>query len=286
MCHAGAVIDRYGSDILRAGGHPRRAARTVPIVSAEAGLVVECAGSGFCGAVIGFESTSAGAAVVLEDRHGARRLFPLQPAAFLLEGDPVTLARPASPVRTAPQRSASGSTYVADAAPRTARASRIWVEGVHDAELIERVWGHDLRVEGVVVEPLHGADDLLAALDRAAPGDGRRIGVLLDHLVAGSKESRLAEQARAAHAPHVEVVGHPFVDVWQAVRPQVLGIPAWPVVPRGVPWKSGVVAALGWGVDEATAWRRILASVGSYADLDPHLSGRVERLIDFVTQPG
>ena len=41
-----------------------------------------------------------------------------------------------------------------------ARASRIWVEGVHDAELVERVWGDDLRIEGIVVERLDGADHL------------------------------------------------------------------------------------------------------------------------------
>ena len=34
------------------------------------------------------------------------------------------------------------------------------MEGKHDAELVEKVWGHDLRIEGVVVEPLHGVDDL------------------------------------------------------------------------------------------------------------------------------
>ena len=35
----------------------------------------------------------------------------------------------------------------------------------------------------------------------------------------------------------------------------------------------------------AAAWRRILSSVRSYADLEPALVGAVERLIDFVTDP-
>ena len=47
--------------------------------------------------------------------------------------------------------------------------------------------------------------------------------------------------------PDVLVTGHPFVDVWQAVKPSVVGIRAWPVVPRGTDWKTGVCAALGWG---------------------------------------
>ena len=45
-----------------------------------------------------------------------------------------------------------------------ARASRILVEGVHDAELVEKVWGDDLRVEGVVVERLDGMDHLAAVV--------------------------------------------------------------------------------------------------------------------------
>ena len=51
--------------------------------------------------------------------------------------------------------------------------------------------------------------------------------------------------------PHVRVLGHPYVDVWQAVRPAALGIAAWPEVPRGTPWKEGVCAGLGWPVDAA-----------------------------------
>ena len=164
---------------------------------------------------------------------------------------------------------------------RVARGSRIWVEGKHDAELVERVWGDDLRVEGVVVEPLDGVDDLPGLVRAFGPERGRRLGVLVDHLVAGSKESRVV--AQVTHRD-VLVTGHPYVDVWQAVKPSAVGIPAWPVVPRGQPWKEGVCAALGWG-EPWEGWKRVLAAVDSYTDLEVPVLRSVEMLIDFVTAP-
>ncbi|QTR03495.1 DUF3097 domain-containing protein [Saccharothrix algeriensis] len=258
-----------GRDVL-AG----RAGRAAPEVAAEPGLVAEDPVSGFCGAVVRWESGR----VVLEDRHGRQRLFPLRPAGFLVEGRPVTLVRPAAPAR-GPERSASGSVRVRGLRARTARDSRIWVEGRHDAELVERVWGHDLRVEGVVVEPVDGVDELADRVAGFGTGPGRRLGVLVDHLVPGSKESRLVEAVRDEH---VLVTGHPYVDIWQAVRPASVGIAAWPVVPRGTPWKEGVCAALGWG-EPPEGWRRVLAGVAGFRDLETPLIGAVERLIDFVT---
>jgi hypothetical protein len=255
----------------------------VPTVEAAPDLVVEEAETGFCGAVVGTEKAPGGETVTLEDRFGRRRVFPLAAGGFLLEGRPVTLARPAAaPAPARPARTASGSVAVHGATARVARASRIYVEGRHDAELVEKVWGDDLRIEGVVVEYLEGVDDLPAIVREFRPGPGRRLGVLVDHLVAGSKESRLAAQVTGQH---VLVAGHPYVDVWQAVKPAALGVAAWPEVPRGVPWKEGVCAALGWPVDTPAAWKRILGAVSSYADLEPALLGRVEELIDFVTDP-
>ncbi len=263
----------YGEDVL-AGDWRRR--RTVPEVDAEPELVVEDAESGFCGAVVGFES----GAVVLEDRFGKRRNFPLAPAAFLLNGQPVTLRRPAvAAPRTQRRLTASGSIAVADRPARVARASRIWVEGVHDAALVERIWGDDLRVEGVVVEPLDGIDALPEAVRAFGPGPGRRLGVLVDHLVTGTKESRIVA---AVTSPDVLVTGHPYVDIWQAVKPQRLGIRTWPVVPPGRPWKEGVCAALGVA-EPAALWRKILSTVRSYKDVETPLVNSMERLIDFVT---
>ncbi|WP_235489205.1 DUF3097 family protein, partial [Frankia sp. AvcI1] len=176
----------YGRDVLAP------AARTRPVpppeVELEADLVVEEVATGFCGAVVGTER----GAVTLEDRHGARRVFPLAPGAFLLEGRRVTLVRPRRAGPAAPARTASGSLAVAGHRARVARASRIYVEGVHDAALVERVWGDDLRVEGVVVESLDGVDELPGVVEAFRPGPGRRLGVLVDHLVPGSKESRIA----------------------------------------------------------------------------------------------
>jgi DUF3097, C-terminal domain/DUF3097, N-terminal domain len=272
--------DRYGRDVLANDPHPRPA--RVPTVDAVQGLVVECARTGWCGAVVGWQKGPDGWAVMLEDRAGARRPFALGPS-FLIDGDLVTLQRPRTAAPTAPARTASGSIAVAGQRARTARSSRIWVEGRHDAELIERVWGADLRVEGVVVEELGGVDELPGRVVEFGPGAGRRVGVLVDHLVPGSKETRIAESVMGEWPGDVIVLGHPYVDVWQAVRPQVAGIAAWPVVPPGQPWKEGICSALGWGADTGRAWRALLARVDDYTDLEPSLLGRVEELIDFVT---
>jgi Protein of unknown function (DUF3097) len=261
-------------------GRPRKPTLAeAPKVAVEHGLVVEDTEGRFCGAVVAYEK----GAVTLEDRNGKRRVFPLTPGAFLLDGKRVTLTPPVAPV-AAPKRTASGS-VAAPAATRAkvAKASRIYVEGKHDAELVEKIWGDDLRDVGVVVEYLEGIDDLPSIVADFSPGPGRRLGVLVDHLVAGSKESRIAA---AVTSPDVLIVGHRFIDIWAAVRPAAVGIRAWPDVPRGQPWKEGVLAAIGWQLETWEAWQRILRSVSSYADLEPELLGRVEELIDFVTMAG
>ncbi len=261
-----------------------RARRPPPTLEARPGVVLAHRASGFRGAVLRVEA----GAVELRASDGTVRLFRLGEV-FLHEGGPVTLVPGARPGRAGggatveapgPAWTASGSVPVRHQA-RTARGSRLLVEGVHDAELVEQVWGDDLRHEGVVVERLDGVDHLAPWIAAFRPGPGRRLGVLVDHLVPGSKEARLAAEVRH---PHVLVTGTPFVDVWEAVRPSVLGLDRWPQVPKGTDWKSGVCAALG-SPDPATLWRAIRARVRSYADLDPALVGAVERLIDFVTEP-
>jgi hypothetical protein len=275
--------DRYSADVL-ADFSRRRPPAAPRSVEATDDLVIEWTDTGYCGAVVGIE----GRHVQLEDFKGGVRVFPLGPG-FLLEGEPVTLVAPAVKPKTGMLRSASGSVAVTDHTARVARASRIFVEGRHDAELIEKVWGHDLRVEGVVVEYLAGVDDLDAIVREFRPTAQRRVGVLVDHLVAGSKEQRIADAvASGPHGADVLVVGHPFVDIWQAVKPARLGLRAWPVIPRGIEWKHGICEALGWPHDDqadiSRAWQRILGTVRTYADLEPVLLGRVEQLIDFVTE--
>jgi hypothetical protein len=267
----------YGDDVLAGDWRlPRKG--MIPEIPAERDLVVEDPDSGFCGAIVAFAKNE----VTLEDRFGKRRIFPLAPAGFLVDGEPVTLVRPAPKAPAGPVTSASGSIAVRDLRAKVARGSRIYVEGLHDAELVEKIWGHDLRVEGVVVEYLEGIDDLPAIVAEFAPEPGRRLGVLVDHLVPGSKESRIAAQVVS---PHVLITGHPFIDIWQAVKPSAVNISAWPDVPHGVPWKEGTLTALGWKDETGAAWKRILGSVHSYADLEPALLGRIEELIDFVTAP-
>ena len=246
-------------------------------VTAEIGMVVEERASGFCGDIVRMSSE----AVTLRDRRNGQRHFSWKPGGFLYEGIAVTLTRPAPAPTRSPSFTASGSVATAAPAARTARASRIWVEGRHDAELVEHVWGDDLRDLGIVVEPIHGVDQLPAAVADFGPGRERRLGVLVDHLVEGSKEWRLAE---AVSGEHVLVRGHPFVDVWAGVRPQVIDRHEWPVVPTGVPWKDGVCRAL--GADPARFWPWLRNRVRTYADLRPELVGPVEQLIDFVSVEG
>ncbi|UFU04939.1 DUF3097 domain-containing protein [Ruania halotolerans] len=281
--------DRYGSDVLSHDPHERTRVRTQDTPAAP-GLVVEDVQSGWVGAVVRVEKSGGQQVVVLEDRKGRSRTFPLG-AGFWVEGKPVRLV-PHRPAVTAQgrTRTASGSLAVAGARARVARGSRIWVEGRHDAELVEKVWGDDLRIEGVVVELLDGVDNLDERLTEFAPEPGRRVGVLVDHLVSGSKESRVAADiVRRFGEENVLVVGHPYVDVWQAVKPGRLGLQQWPHVPRGTDIKVGTLTALGWPArdqaDIARGWKRILGTVRDYRDLEPSLLGRVEELVDFVTAP-
>jgi len=245
--------------------------------------------NGWVGEVVHAERIGGEIFFGLEDAHGRVKNFPLG-IGYFLEGEPVEIVAP-TPRKTSGRKiSRSGSVAVENAPARVARASRIWVEGLHDAELVEKVWGHDLRVEGIVVEPLHGVDDLATAVKEFSPGPERRLGILVDHLLKGTKEERVVEEALAVPgaAGNIKIVGHPFIDIWQAVKPQVLGIPAWPQVPRGEDWKKGTLRRLGQPhqnqEDVASAWKRILSRVDSYSDLDPTLLGPVESLIDFLTE--
>jgi hypothetical protein len=275
--------NRYARDVLSPGW--QQAGKVVSTeVTVAVDLVVEDPTTGFVGAVIRWEN----GLVILEDRRGRRRSFPLGPG-FHLDGRPVKLVPPVRVSTRRPEKTASGSVATPAGPARVALPSRIYVEGRHDAELVEKIWGDDLRHVGVVIEYLGGVDDLPAVVAGFAPERGRRLGVLVDHLVPGSKESRIAEQvARGRGGEFVLVLGHPFVDIWQAVKPERVGLKVWPEIPRSVEWKHGMCDVLHLPhadqADIARAWQAILGRVRSWSDLERPLLTTVEQLIDFVTQ--
>jgi hypothetical protein len=266
---------------------PERLARSFPACEAEPGLSIAHRSTGFAGRIVALD----GEHVVVAGQTGLQKRFKNTPGSFSVGGQAVHLVVPAPPAAgagrlaggkvSATGRTASGSRAVVGAKAQVAQPSRILVEGIHDAELVEKVWGDDLRVEGVVVERLDGIDHLADIVAEFSPGPGRRLGVLVDHLVSGSKESRLAALVRH---PHVLVTGTPYIDVWQALRPAAVGIAAWPQIPKGTPWKEGVCSALGVA-ESGVLWRKLLASVTTWKDLETPFVRAVEQLIDFVTDP-
>lgn len=277
-----AGADPYG-DILedqrnqRVGATgARRLAATYPQVPAVRGLEVVHRPTGIRGTIYKFNRELA----VLEGRRGGHHQFENHPGMFMVNGDTVMLIEPARNTSTdsTTRRSASGAVVAQHQVAKVAKASRIWVEGDHDARFVERVWGDDLRELGIVVEPMGGIDDLHSEIAQFQPGDTRRLAIIVDHLVPGSKETRLVENI---NDPNVLILGHPFVDIWQCVRPKSMGIEAWPTVPRGEDWKAGICKRLGWGTPQQ-GWRRVLGAVDSFVDLEPELVGAVESALDFL----
>lgn len=257
---------------------PRHSRPTYTIVPAHRGVVVEHSATGIVGAIVSFKPQK----IVVRDRHGRDHTLTPRDGAFRIAGEPVSLRQaPQSPDVREFQLTASGSVDVGSTPARIARPSRIWVEGIHDAELIEKVWGADLRLEGVVVEQMDGMDDLVDRVARFGPRRGRRLGVLLDHLVEGSRESRAAAEI---DDPDVLITGHPYVDVWQAIRPAAVGIGRWPTIERGTEWKQGMMAAFGYSGTAGEFWKKLLARVDSYKDIEQPMLNAVERLIDFVVE--
>ena len=245
----------------------------------EPGVRLEHTPSKTKGPVVSFTE---GVVVVIKDQLGIEHRFDPVPGLFRHEGDLVALRSPLVTKAAAPQQTASGSIAAEDTSARVARPSRLWVEGIHDAELIERVWGDDLRYEGIVVEQLEGADDLSARVRDFAPTEEQRLGILLDHLVDGSKETRIAAEV---DDPNVLILGHPYVDIWEAIKPAAIGIAEWPTVPMGESWKQGVLDRLGVAAAPPQFWKHILGKVTSWKDVETPLVNSIEQLIDFVTEP-
>ena len=256
---------------------PRHSKPTYPQVAAAMGVVVEHRGTGTVGAILSFKPQQ----IVIRDRHGRDHTLVPRDGSFLVDGQPVSLRQPTRhEIEAQPQFTASGSVDIGAVPARMARASRIWVEGIHDAELIEKVWGDDLRLEGIVVQQMEGMDDLVERISAFGPRPGRRVAVLLDHLVEGSRESRAAAQISN---PDVLITGHPYVDVWQTIRPSVVGIEAWATIPMGVDWKTGIMSHFGFRGESGVFWKKLLHEVSSFRDLEQPMIGAVEQMIDFVT---
>jgi len=251
--------------------------REYRVLEVRVGMTLTHTGSRFTGTVAEFTQ---GGDVVLTDTWGEQQTFPAHDGAFMHNGTRVSMREPAASPRAKPRFTPSGSIEAGVLRAPIARASRIWVEGVHDAELIEKIWGDDLRDAAVVVEPLHGADELVNAVAGFAPSSTRRLGVLLDHLVAKSKESRIADTVRDSN---VLIRGHPYVDIWAAIKPATIGIASWPDVPPGEAWKEGVIKRLNLEVPSGYFWGIVLDAVDSYRDVETPLVRAVEQLIDFVT---
>lgn len=263
-----------------------RASQRPPSFEARLELTVLHRPSGLRGRITRFT----GDAVEIRDAAGAKHMLRNRPGAFAVNGETVALVRPSprsggaavsgaavpGAAVGAMRRSASGALVEREQRAKVARASRLWVEGDHDAALVERIWGDELREMAVVVEPIGGLDDLLEAIRGFSPGPGRSLVVLADHLVPGSKERRIAD---GVDSPHVLVVGHPYVDIWQCVRARSLSIDEWPEVPKGEDWKAGMCARLGWGTPRE-GWRRVLAAVSDFSDLDPALVNALEQALD------
>jgi Protein of unknown function (DUF3097) len=251
-----------------------------PRIPATPGMRVMHRGSRFIGVVVGYVADG----VTLRGASGDERSFRLTPGGFLVEAKVVTLVRPTTAKSDRPSFTASGS-IAAPASPgprraKVARASRLWVEGLHDAELVEKIWGDDLRDVGIVVERLDGLDDLASAIAAFGPSEDAKLGILVDHLVPRSKESRIADACRS---DVVMITGHQYVDVWQAIRPHVLGIAEWPTIPTSEDWKTGICQRVGPAIgasDPPSFWREILRRTTSIADLEPSFVGAVETLLD------
>ena len=179
--------------------HPRRVRTAapcarLPVRRRQGRWLVEDRSSGSAAT----SSRSLREAVTLRDRNGSTRQFRFKPGGFLIEGKPVTLVRAeACTDAAAPSPTAVGASGRTQKA-RAARASRIWVEGRHDAELVRaRVGRRPARARASWWSRCTASTTSVAMVAEFEPAPQRRLGILVDHLVAGSKEDRLAGRSPA-----------------------------------------------------------------------------------------
>ena len=222
---------------------PERTAAQYPHREATPGMRVLHRASGFTGELVALD----GDEVVLRGHTGLEKRYRNLPGTFAVDGTPDPSRARSAPVGRGPRRRPRASPRVA--APRRAVArssarrhgSRAGA-GSGWRACTTPSWSRRCGATTCASRGSWSSASTAPTTWRTrcaafGPGPGRRLGVLLDHLVAGSKEARLAAAVRH---PHVLVTGTPYVDVWQAVRPGAVGIEAWPVVPKGQDWKTGI----------------------------------------------
>ena len=280
VCEVEDILDDFGAATARPS-------QSYPGVEARLELAVLHRPTGVRGRITRFT----GEAVEVRDTSGAKHMLRNRPGAFAVNGETVALVRPVQ--QTGGDLGVTPRAWPRNAAHRVRSWSPTSVRG----------WPVR-RVSGWRVTTMHASWSGSGATSCARwpwwsnrwavwttylprsvasrPGPGRSLVVLADHLVPGSKERRIAD---GVDSPHVLVVGHPYVDIWQCVRARSLGIDGWPEVPMGEDWKTGVCARLGWGTPRE-GWRRVLAAADDLSDLDPVLVNALERALDHFTSEG
>ena len=258
-----------------------RLAKVYPKVEAVAGMALSHRASGFSGVLVRVE----GGGVEIRGRTGLERVFRLAPGAFSVDGRAVSLVRPAT------RPAAGGRPPGGDRLGVGGRGRRPGPGGPGRSAL----GGGRPRCRagraGVGRRPAHRRGGGGAAGRHRPSGRGDQ-GV----------PSRSGPQARRAGRPpgrRQQGVAHrlrpappPGADHRHPLRRRLGGGEAVGAGhrrlapdPAGVSTGRPACARRSGSAIPPTTWKRILASVSSYADLEPALVGAVERLIDFVTDP-
>ena len=262
---------------------PARTAAQYPHRAAEPGIRVLHRASGFTGTLVALEGDD----VVLRGHTGLERRYQNVPGTFAVEGTPTHLVSPRRARRRRAARSpkdvrtASGSRAVDGRAGPGRRAPA--ASGWRASTTPNSSSGCGATISASRASWSNGSTVPTTWPPRCARSAPRATAASACCSTTSCPGARKPGWRRAIDDPHVLVTGTPFVDVWEAVRPAAVGIRAWPVVPKGQNWKDGVCAALGVD-DPRTMWRRILAAVSDWKQLEQPFVAAVEQLIDFVTE--
>ncbi len=162
------------------------------------GMLVEDRSSHFTGDVVRWSAEG----VTLQDRHDYVRHFGWKPGGFLLEGRPVTLVRPGRATATQrhhgvglDRRRPGAPRWLGRAGSGSRASTTPSCSSTCGVTICASSASSSSRCTGPTIWRLRCAG--------FGPATERRLGVLLDHLVAGSKESRIAATVtRSERADH------------------------------------------------------------------------------------